>query len=510
MKILLAECKQEISSFNPVRSRYTDFEIGRGASILNYHRGLKTEMAGALSVFDEQPELELVPTYSARALTSNGTLADADCQRILDECRAAVTDAVAAGSQPDGVYVSLHGAMASAAEPDPEGQLLADMRAVLGEAVPIVVSMDLHGILTDRILTHADAVVAFHTYPHVDLYQTGERAARLLLHILSGNVQPVTAAVPIPALVRGNELITETGLIGRMIRQAQALEASAGGLSAGMFIGNPFTDVPELRSNSFVVTDGDEDRAEREALAMANEFWAVREQLQQPLISLDEAVSITKEAIEATSGGTIILTDAADATSSGASGDSNAILRALVEAGYTGRALVPLVDPGAVEAAMAAGIGATVETTLGGAVDAQRFTPLPVRATVRMLSDGDFVSESNGAIWHGGPTAVLAVGSHTVIATSRPVNLFDRSLFWAHGQEPRRFDAVVVKSPHCQPHMFSDWAAKVLNVDAPGSTSANLPSLGHTRCQRPIFPLDENVRFEPSVKIFRRPIASRG
>jgi microcystin degradation protein MlrC len=84
------------------------------------------------------------------------------------------------------------------------------------------------------------------------------------------------------------------------------------------------------------------------------------------------------------------------------------------------------------------------------------------------------------------------------------VNLFDRSLFWAHGQEPSRFDAVVVKSPHCQPHMFAEWAARVLNVDAPGATSANLPSLGHTQCRRPIFPLDDGVTFEPRVKVFRR------
>lgn len=500
MKILIAECKQEISSFNPVPSHYADFEIGRGEEILQYHHGLNTEMAGALSVFDDHPEIELVPTYSARARTSGGTLADADCQRIIDECRAAVQGSIDGASPPDGVYVSLHGAMASAAEPDPEGQMLADMRAVLGESIPIVVSMDLHGILTDRILTHADAVVAYHTYPHVDFFPTGERAARLLLRILAREVQPVTAVVPIPALVRGNELITETGLLGRMIRQAQAIEASEGGLSAGMFIGNPFTDVPDLRSNSFVVTDGDAAWAEREALTMASEFWTVRDRLQQPLISLTEAVEITKGVTE----GTVILTDAADATSSGASGDSNAILRALIEAEYGGRALVPIVDAGAVAAAMEAGIGATVETTLGGALDPGRFTPLPVRATVRLLSDGAFVNEINGGLRNSGLTAVLQVGTHTVIAISTAVSLNDRSLFWAHGQDPQQFDAVVVKSPHCEPQMFSDWAARVLNVDAPGSTSANLPSLGHTVCARPVFPLDEEVRFEPRVKIYQR------
>lgn len=496
MKVLIVECKQEISSFNPVRSTFADFETGRGQEILDYHRGLNSEVAGAMTVLEAVPGLALIPTYSARAITSGGILRATDWHLIRSEVR----KRVAAAGSVDGAFVALHGAMVAEDEVDPEGALLAELRDSLGEEIPIVVSMDLHGILTDRILTHADAVVAYHTYPHVDFAETGARAARLLLRILRGEVKPVTAVVPIPALVRGNELITATGLFGGMIRHAQAIEASPGGLSAGMFIGNPFTDAPDLRSNSFVVTDGDAPRAEREARAMAEAFWAVREQMQQPLISLEEAVAETQGAT-----GTVILTDAADATSSGASGDSNAILAALTASGYRGRILTPIVDPNAVAAAEAAGIGAVIDVTVGGALDPARFTPLAVRATVRMLTDGAFPSESNGAIWHAGKTALLAVDQHAVIVTSRPVSLYDRSLFYAHGQDPKLFDAVVVKSPHCQPHMFADWAGVVLNVDAPGSTSANLPSLGHSRCARPAFPLDDTVVYSPQVKIFRRP-----
>jgi microcystin degradation protein MlrC len=91
-----------------------------------------------------------------------------------------------------------------------------------------------------------------------------------------------------------------------------------------------------------------------------------------------------------------------------------------------------------------------------------------------------------------------------LVVTSRAVSLYDRSLFYAHGQDPRRFDLVVVKSPHCQPHMFKDWAARYIDVDAPGATSANLRSLGHTRCPRPMFPLDEGVNYTPHIQLFRR------
>lgn len=502
MKILIGECKQEVSTFNPVLSSYVDFDVSFGQDVLDFHRESRVEMGGALRVFAERSDLAVIPTYSARSITSGGTLRADSFARIAREFLDAVRSAFAAANGTvDGIYLSLHGAMGAEGEDDPEGYLLAGVRRIVGEAMPIVVSLDLHGVLTDRMLTHSTAIVAYHTYPHVDFYETGVRAARLLLRILDGEAKPVTARVYIPALVRGPELITATGRYGALIRQAQALETSTNGLSAGIFIGNPFTDVRELATNAFVVANGNDAWAVAEVEKLAQAFWAVRDHLYQPLISLEEAVA----AAQATVGkGTVVFVDAADATSSGASGDSNAILRGLIESRYTGSALLPIVDPPAVRAAIQAGIGSTIQVTLGGQLDAQRFTPLPVTAQVRLLSDGYFVNESHGTTWSAGDTAVLQVGKHVVVATSRAVSLYDRSLFYAHGQDPQRFDAVVVKSPHCQQHMFAAWAVAMLNVDAPGSTSANLKRLGHTRCQRPIFPLDEGVVFEPAVKVYRR------
>ncbi len=493
--ILVAECKQESSSFNPVLSHYEDFSIAAGNDVLTRHRSVKSEMAGALGVFGARTDVRVAPAYSARAITSGGELDAAGFDRIAGE----FLSHVRAAGPVDAVYYALHGAMVARNEDDTEGFLLEATRKVVGEQTPIVVSLDLHGILTDRMLRNADAVVMYHTYPHVDFYETGARAARLLLRILAGEVKPVTAAVTIPALVRGDELITATGLLGGFIRRAQAIEQSPGGLVAGMFIGNPFTDVPGLGSTSVVVTDNDAPRAEREAVRLAEDFWRVRQRLQQPLVTLEEAVGVAMH-----TAGTVILTDAADATSSGAPGDSNAILRALVARGYTKRALAPIVDPPAVRAAFAAGVGSMVATEVGGALDPTRHQPLPVSARVRMLSDGRFRSESHGDIWNAGPTAVLEAEAFTVVVTSRAVSLYDRSLFLAHGQDPTHFDAVVVKSPHCQEPFYKAWASALVNVDAPGATSANLQSLGHTRCRRPMFPLDPNVDFHPEARLFSR------
>ena len=494
-RVLVAECIHEVCSFNPVPTCYDDFFVNCGEQLLALHRSIGSEVSGALSEFTPQPNLEIVPTFSARGIASGGTIPAADFDRLSGE----FLDSLRSAGPVDAAYFALHGAMAAEQEDDPEGFLLAEARRILGPDIPFVASFDLHGVLTDRMLEHTNAIVLYHTYPHVDFYETGRRAARLLLRLLAREIKPVTARVEIPALVRGDELITRTGVYGRFIADAQAIEQSPGGLSAGLFIGNPFTDVPNLRCYSVVTTDNDPERASREALRLAENFWNHREQMQARLTPLEDSV---RQAAETQ--GTVILVDAADATSSGASGDSNAILRQLLLTGYRGRALLPIVDQPAVEAAFARGVGGTIQTTIGGALDRRRFTPLEITAQVKMLSDGRFRSESFNQEWFSGRTAVLQSGAITLVVTSRPVHLFDRSLFYAHGQNPRHFDLVVVKSPHCQPQMFADWCARLINVDAPGSTSANLPTLGHTRCRRPIFPLDRTVTFQPRVQLFSR------
>jgi microcystin degradation protein MlrC len=500
MRVLIGECKQEVSTFNPSPTGYGDFVYSTGDEIARFHEGVDSEIGGALRVFAESG-VEPIGAFSARAITSGGTLSADAWGQISDRFLTEVARVWKSGPI-DGIYFSMHGAMCAASEFDPEGYLLQETRRIVGEAVPIVLSLDLHGIVTDRMLMHSDALAAYRTYPHNDFASTGERAANLLLRIMRGEIDPVTAIVSIPALVRGDELITATGLIGNRIRECEEFEA-AGGVSGNMFWGNPFTDVPQLCSYSIMISDNDESLAVDAATRLAKAFWIDRAAMQAPLVSIEEAVSRAGQILDE-GRGTVVLIDAADATSSGASGDSNAILRGLLELDYRGKALFPIVDAPAVEQAMAAGIGGTIEAQLGGTLDPARFEPLPINAQVRLLCDGRFISESHGIEWFAGPTAVLEVGRHIVIATSRPVSLYDRSLFFATGQDPRRFDLVVQKSPHCRFEFFAAWAAELIGVDAPGSTSANLPYLGHTVCSRPMYPMEPEAEFVPVAKVFRR------
>ena len=493
-KILILDCKQEISSFNPLPSGYENFHVVEGDEIF-HQRSLNTEFGGALAVFDGRPDVTVLPTILAQA-GSAGILSAAGWAKLSRQILSSVQARI---NEADAVYACLHGAMGAEGELDPEGYLLTEIRRMAGPDKPIVISLDLHGILTDRILKQIDGLAVYHTYPHVDFGDTGQRAAKLLLKILDEGVKPVMARVVIPALVRGDELITGTGCYGDMIGECQRIERDGTALAAAIMIGNPFTDVPELCSQVIVTTDGNAATAEREAIRLAEEFWPQRFRMQGKLIPLQRAIAQAK-----TMRGPLIFTDAADATSSGATGDSNAIIAALREASYRGRVLAQIVDPAAAVAAHGAGVGATLKVMLGGYHDRRRFRPMEVEAKVKLLSDGQSRLETMKTPLDAGATAVLMFDNFTVVVFTKTISLFDRAMYYANGCNPPDFDLIVVKSPHTEHHMFEAWAEKNFNIDAPGATSADLKSLGHTICARPMYPLDEGVTFTPEATIYGR------
>jgi microcystin degradation protein MlrC len=495
-KVLVADCQQEISSFNPQPSRYQDFTIHRGEDFFKAIAGTDTCVRGFRDVVGGRKDIELVPVYSAEACSA-GPLSDEGFARLSRE----FLDAIDKAMSPDvvAVYLSMHGAMGAITELDPEGYLLEGVRARVGAHIPIVVSLDLHGILTGRMLRNSDAIAAYHTYPHNDFTSTGQRAGKLMEAILDRGAKPVMARIFIPALVRGPELITATGLYGKVIDRAKEMEATGEALSAAVFIGNPFTDAPELGSQSLVVTDNDPAAADRLARELADKFWASHEALLAELVPLPAAIADTEK-----NGGPVTFTDAADAPSSGASGDSNTILAGLLAASYRGRAIMPIVDAPAAKRAHDAGVGAKLRLKLGGRVDPARFPPLEIDVEVELLGSGEYRHEVSGLPAHAGPTAVLRHGNIRIVVNSKAVFMMDRAIYLAHGLNPEAADIIVVKSPGAAIRYFT-FARKNYVLDIPGATSANLKSLGYRVCPRPMFPLDDNVPFHPVVQHYPAP-----
>ena len=311
----------------------------------------------------------------------------------------------------------------------------------------------------------------------------------MFVEINAGDTRPETVTVKLPLLVRGDELITATGKYGEAIRLCQEIEASETGLSAGVNIGNAFTDVPELRTNILVVRDGDRIQAEEDARRIARFMWEHRELFKADLISVEVSIDVARQ-----TNGLTVFSDAADATASGASGDSNEILKALVNSDFDRKCLIPIVDASAVAKAVECGEGARLKLSLGGTLDPGRFTPIELEVNVLRIYDGHFTYE-NGLPGYGGQVVILRHQNIDILVVERSLYFVGQKVFSSHGCEPVDYAIVVVKSPNGFRPYYENIAAQICAVDVIGSTSANLSSLPYENVVRPVFPLDD-VNFE--------------
>lgn len=489
-RVVACVLKQETATFSPVASTTADFQRLGGEQGMAALRDTDTEFGGLVAGLAGHGEVVL---GSAAWALASGPLAPAALAELTGELVTEIGRLLPA----DGVVLVLHGAMASTADEDPEGSVLARVRELLGTAVPLVATLDLHAVCTDKMVDAADALVPFHTYPHTDWASTGRRAARALRLLWRGGGPATTARLRLPMLVRGDELLTATGLFGAAIERCRELEARSDVLAAGVLIGNPYTDVPELATSVVVTTTSRQAEATRLARPIARFLWDRRDRFHAALTPLADAV-----ARAVATDGLCVLGDTGDATAGGAPGDSNAVLRALLEHGYRKRAIVPVVDPGAVAAAWEAGPDTQVTLHVGGWYD-RRHEPLALSARVRRISDGPLTYE-DGTAGYGGRTAVVEHAGISLLLTERPLWLVGRRVLEHHGLDPLTHDLVVLKSPNGFRAYYDDIAALVLNVDTPGCTTPNLQRLPYRRVRRPMFPLDD----PPAPSFLEEPAAA--
>lgn len=488
MRIVLGGITHEANTFCPHVTDLADFEnrqVVRGDDILKDWRATRTEQAGMLSVLTTAPRCEVVPTFLARAL-SGAPMRQETLNTLLGELLARIE----AAHPVDGVLLVLHGAMMSDKEPDATGYLLSRVRALVGPDVPIVGTLDLHANVTRRMVREATALIGYHTAPHVDMYETGQKAAQVLLATLSGDLQPTASVVRLPMLLPPENSTHDWGPLAGVIDQAIKLERRGKVVHAGIYPVQPWMDTEDVAASVVVVSDGDADAAQRYARWLGAAFWSKRSEFVTKLVSPDEAV---RRSLARTSG-TVVLCDSADATTSGSTGDSTAILAALLRAAPLDvAAYVNVVDPRAVQWAIRAGIGATVTVEVGGLLAPRSFTPVTLTGHVKTISDGTFTFKGpgmRGVPHHMGRTVVLVCGGIHLVVMERGVSQWDPQLYRSVGLDPSDARMVQVKSPMAFRAAYEGLYDEVFVVAAPGAASPDLVSLPWKHLPRPIYPLD--------------------
>ena len=402
---------------------------------------------------------------------------------LLDDLRAALP--------VDVVLLGLHGAMVADGCDDCEGELLERVRGIVGPGVVVGAELDPHHHLSGRMVRHADLLVAFKEYPHTDWRERGLELVDLCVAQARGRIRPV-AAVADTGMIAVIHTTREParGFVDRL----HALEGRDGILSISITHGFPWGDVADMGTRVMVYADGDETRASALARALADELWAMREQLGAPYPDIDAALD---QAL-AHEGWPVVLADSADNPGGGAAGDSTFILRRLLERGVAPAVVGPLWDPVAVRIASEAGVGARLALRIGGKVSPMSGPPVDLEVTVRSLEADAVMTGLGGTRQPLGATAwvehALPAGHGPdatvgVVLCSVRTQGFDTDLFTGRGIDLRRQRVVVVKSSQHFHASFSKVAARVIYVDAPGSVTQDLKSLPYRKVARPRWPL---------------------
>jgi microcystin degradation protein MlrC len=499
MRLLAAMFKHETNTFSPVPTRVERFFGYRpgmlaGVDAVQAHRGTGSGLAGFLAVAEEQgASIEVAVAAEANP---SGPVEDDAYEAIA----APILAAVRAGGW-DGILLDLHGAMVTRTHEDGEGELLRRIRA-LDATTPIGVVLDMHANLYDDIVRCATVVTGYHTYPHVDVREAGERAARVLVRAIRGEVRPTTRWANRPMLPH----VMRQGTHAEPNRSLQAAcvghEREGRALACSVFVGFPHADIREAGLSAVVCTDGEPARAEAIRDTLLEEAWAARERFVHRAEPLADSVARAKAIGDAplapgSKGGPVVMLDHCDNVASGGTMDTVAVLEEVLRQGLEDAVFYAIHDPESVRSAIAAGVGAEVSLSLGGrtpmpAIGAPA-RPLPLVARVRRITDGVYRLRGpmgTGAQTNNGPTVVLQAGGVEIVVMSLYQEPYDLECFHSVGIDPRRRRFVVIKSRVHWRAGLGDLAREVVECAGTGVTTSDYSLLRFERVRRPVFPLD--------------------
>ncbi len=504
-RIAVGGFQHETNTFAPQRATWDDFlradawpGFVRGPELIAAVEGFNIPIAGAVKALQGLGH-DPVPLCWCSAPPSSYVERDA-----YEKVAGWIVEDLRSQGPFDAVYLDLHGAMVAEHVEDGEGELLRRVRAVVGEAVPVVASLDFHTNMTPAMVRHASAMVGYRTYPHIDMAATGARAAELLDRLLKDRrplykaYRQIDFLIPLVWQCTLNEPTRSVfDLIGEI--EAGGASHNQGIVSITHTPGFPPADIAQC-GPALVVYGHDREAAELAADRIAAAIRAREPEFAGRLYTPDEAVA---EALRIAAGATrpVVLADIQDNPGAGGTSDTVGLLRALIAHKAAGAAIGMIVDPGAAEAAAAAGAGAMLGRAIGAAIGYAGETPVAADWRIVRVESGDFVGSGpmyGGARFHIGPMALLrdeASGVLAVLASKR-IQAVDQEMFRHVGVEPAETPILALKSTvHFRAH-FQPIAEAVLVVQSPGAHVTDPAELPYRHLRR-------GVRLRPMGPVHR-------
>src|SRR6202521_1279777 len=491
----------ETNTFAPTKATYADFVHGggwpamtQGGDVLKTMRHINVGLAG----FIEQAEAlgwELVPTIFSTASPSAHVTEDA-----YERIARVIVDGIKNAGPFDAVYLDLHGAMVTEHLDDGEGDILRRVREVIGPDLPLVVSLDLHANVTPEMVEHADALIAYRTYPHIDMADTGRAAAKHLALLLRTKQKLAKAFRQLPFLIPLSWQCSNDQPTKGIYQKLAALEDDAVP-TLSFAPGFPAADFAHCGPSVFAygATQADADAAADTIAALIESH---ENDFDGRIYTPDEGVRHAME-LATRASKPIVIADTQDNPGAGGDSDTTGMLRALVRNGATKAAIGVIVDPESAQAAHAAGPGAVIRLALGGKSGIPGDAPYQETFIVERLSDGLFTAPGpyfGGSNMNLGPSASLRIGGVRVVVAPRKAQLADQAMFRYVGIEPTEQSILVNKSSVHFRADFEPIAEKIIICAAPGAMPADTADLPWTRLRPGLRIKPNGPAFAPLVK----------
>ncbi len=497
-RILLAQILHEANSFARTQAPIAHFHrqgVFLGEAARERFSQTRTEMAGFLEAAAREDWHTTIPIVVPCAPAGPMSM------EAFTYFRDTLLDGLRAAMPLDGVLLALHGANVVDGEDDPDGAVAQAVRDAVGPDLPIVITLDPHSNVSDRLAAAVNGITAYRTHPHTDHKETGLRAAAILSRILAGEISPRVH------LARGRQMrgfdAARTTLPDGPARRAQAIarrmEQEPGVVEVSIQAGFVLADVWQVGPS--VAVTGEGPRCGELARELMRFAWDERENDTVKMISVAEALAQARAVPPGPL--PIVMSDFGDAPGGGGYGDATAMLRALMDDPFPNTLFLSIADAGSVEKAAAAGVGATVQLSLGG-----HTAPLhgggPVEAAFEVLKivDGKFTHEgpyTPGMIGNFGQSVLLRHGEVRVVATTFQRNIVDLQQVKMFGIDPRACGLIAIKCMDAFRAAFTPIARAVIAFESGGVSSRVQTTLEWTKARRPIWPLDPLPEVEAAL-----------
>lgn len=491
----------ESNSFAPVSTEADFRERGYflGEDIMTEARAetsiIAREIPAFVDAMDATGPWEAVPTVFT-ACQPGGPIDHA----FFEDCVKGIENRLDEAGAVDAVFVANHGAMTSTETHDPDGEMIARIRAKVGPDAPIIVTHDLHANVSERLIENATLLIGYLTNPHVDMMQRSEEAAFAMRSILAGNASPKTAFIRLPITAPTVTLLTAEGPYSDMIAYGQRRQQELGGaiLNVTILGGFVYADTPK-NGMAIVVTGRNEiEPARKLALEIAELGWGFHKRFRKELTPIEDAVKAALDRSWDSSLPAEIYSDAGDNPGGGGRGNTTWLLKALVEAGAEGVLYGSFVDPALAAECHRRGKGAKFTARFNSETESEFSKPFEAEAEVIGLTDGRFVGKFGifeGRVIDCGPSAAIRIGGITVIVMTWRQQTADSMFFEQFGLDVGAARTICVKSRGHFRAAFSPWfpPERVVEVDTAGLTSPVLDRFDFKALPRPVFPVDENA-----------------